>query len=125
LKNTEIINEKPDVDYKNNQKFIIDLLKYVDELKLTDVIKIDLDGKSKEADHMVIASGSSARLVISSAQKLIQYLKASHNIISKAEGLSGGDWILIDSGDLIIHLFRPEVREYYQLEKMWQDPQLQ
>jgi ribosome-associated protein len=72
------------------------------------------------ADHMVIASGRSSRQVSSIAEKLADRLKQDHGISVRMEGKDHGDWVLVDSGDVVVHLFRPEVREFYQLEKMWQ-----
>ena len=71
------------------------------------------------ADHMIVASGRSTRQVISLAQNIADKVKLKFDIISRTEGKEQGDWVLIDSGDVIIHIFRPEVREFYQLEKMW------
>ena len=71
------------------------------------------------ADHMIVASGRSTRQVISLAQNIADNVKSKFDIISRTEGKEQGDWVLIDSGDVIIHIFRPEVREFYQLEKMW------
>jgi ribosome-associated protein len=68
---------------------------------------------------MVIASGRSTRQVAALAEKLTDRLKQEFGRLSKIEGKNTGDWILVDTGDIIIHLFRPEVREFYQLEKMW------
>ncbi|MEM7499522.1 MAG: ribosome silencing factor [Pseudomonadota bacterium] len=84
-----------------------------------DVVDIDLAGKSDMADHMVVASGRSTRHVSAVAEKLIERLKAEGNVRAKTEGRESADWVLIDAGDVIVHLFRPEVREYYQIEKMW------
>ncbi|MEM9850911.1 MAG: ribosome silencing factor [Pseudomonadota bacterium] len=88
--------------------------------KAEDIVSIDLRGKSSEADHMVVASGRSTRQVISLADKLTDRLKQGRGIPTKVEGKENGDWVLIDAGDVIVHIFRPEVREFYQLEKMWQ-----
>ena len=71
------------------------------------------------ADHMVIASGRSSRQVAAIAEKLVQRLKEQTGRSARIEGKETGDWVLIDSGDVIVHVFRPEVREFYQLEKMW------
>jgi ribosome-associated protein len=71
------------------------------------------------ADHMVIASGRSTRQVTSIAEKLAERLKHECDVIVRVEGKDVGDWVLIDAGDVIVHVFRPEVREFYQLEKMW------
>jgi ribosome-associated protein len=87
--------------------------------KAEDLVEISLRGKSEMADHMVIANGRSTRQVAAMAEKLTDRLKQRFGIISKVEGKDIGDWVLIDTGDVIVHLFRPEVREFYQLEKMW------
>ena len=80
---------------------------------------IDLRGRSAMADHMVIASGRNARQVASIAEKLVERLKEETGRSSKIEGKEQGDWVLIDTQDVIVHVFRPEVRDFYQLEKMW------
>ena len=83
-------------------------------------MQINLRGKSEIGDYMVIVSGRSTRQVTAMAEKLADRLKQEFGIISKTEGKETGDWVLIDTGDIIVHIFRPEVREFYQLEKMWQ-----
>ncbi len=90
--------------------------------KAEDVIPIALKGKSEMADHMVIASGRSSRQVQAMAEKLSERLKTELGRACRMEGKEAGDWVLIDCGDVIVHLFRPEVREFYQLEKMWMPP---
>ncbi len=87
--------------------------------KAEDVVPIPLIGKSEMADFMVIASGRSSRQVISLSEKLVDRIKAETGLICRMEGKENGDWVLIDCGDVVIHVFRPEVREFYQLEKMW------
>jgi ribosome-associated protein len=84
-----------------------------------DVVVIDLKGKSAIADYMVIASGRGSRQVIAMADHLVRLLKTHGQVGITPEGMKQGDWVLIDGGDIIIHLFRPEVREFYNLEKMW------
>lgn len=96
------------------------VLKSLDDDKAEDVVSFDLRGKSEIGDHMVIASGRSTRQVSAMAEKLVERMKQDHSVISKVEGKDIGDWVLIDTGDVIVHIFRPEVREFYQLEKMWQ-----
>ncbi|SEW45977.1 ribosome-associated protein [Cognatiyoonia koreensis] len=96
------------------------ILKSLDDDKAEDVVSFDLRGKSEIGDHMVIASGRSTRQVSAMAEKLVDRMKQAYGIISKVEGKDIGDWVLIDTGDVIVHIFRPEVREFYQLEKMWQ-----
>lgn len=87
--------------------------------KAEDIVQIDLRGKSEMGDWMVIASGRSSRQVSAIAEKLTDRLKADKGILCKVEGKETGDWVLIDTGDVIVHVFRPEVRDFYQLEKMW------
>lgn len=82
-------------------------------------MQISLRGKSSIADHMVIASGRSSRQVAAISEKLVERLKEDFGLHCKIEGKDIGDWVLIDAGDVIVHVFRPEVREFYQLEKMW------
>src|SRR5690606_20186449 len=86
---------------------------------------IDIQGKSPLADHMIVASGRSHRHVAAVADHLIRALKEAGLGNSRVEGLAGADWVLIDAGDIIIHVFRPEVREFYNIEKMWQAPDLE
>lgn len=95
------------------------ILSSLDDDKAEEVVQIDLRGKSAIGDFMVIASGRSTRQVAAMAEKLTDRLKQEYGIISKVEGKDTGDWVLIDTGDVIVHIFRPEVREFYQLEKMW------
>lgn len=91
----------------------------LDADKAEDIVQIDLRGRSEMGDWMVIASGRSSRQVSALAEKLSAKLKTDFGINSKLEGRTAGDWVLIDSGDVIVHIFRPEVRDFYQLEKMW------
>ncbi|MFN3641790.1 MAG: ribosome silencing factor [Gemmobacter sp.] len=95
------------------------ILTSLDDDKAEDVVPIDLRGRSEMADHMVIASGRSSRQVAAISEKLTERLKDEFGILCKVEGKETGDWVLIDAGDVIVHVFRPEVREFYQLEKMW------
>ena len=88
--------------------------------KAEDIVQIDLRGKSSIGDYMIIASGRSSRQVTAISEKLVDNIKKDFGRSSKVEGKNAGDWVLIDSGDVIVHVFRPEVREFYQLEKMWQ-----
>ncbi len=96
------------------------IMKSLDDDKAEDVVQIDLRGKSSIGDYMVVASGRSTRQVSAMAEKMVEKLKAEYGLISKIEGKDAGDWVLIDTADVIVHIFRPEVREFYQLEKMWQ-----
>ena len=95
------------------------ILTSLDEDKAEDIVQIDLRGKSAIGDYMVICSGRSSRQVSAIAQKLMDKLKTELNRPSRIEGKETGDWVLIDTGDVVVHVFRPEVREFYQLEKMW------
>ncbi len=87
-----------------------------------DIVDITLEGKSTVADFMVVASGRSTRHVSALAEKLVERLKAGAEVLPRVEGREAADWVLIDAGDVIVHIFRPEVREFYQLEKMWLTP---
>ena len=87
--------------------------------KAEEVVQIDLRGKTEMADYMVIASGRSTRQVSAMSEKLVDRLKQVFGLTCRVEGKETGDWVLIDGGDVIVHIFRPEVREFYQLEKMW------
>jgi ribosome-associated protein len=95
------------------------VLASLDDDKAQDVTAIPLAGKTSIADVMVIASGRSSRQVASMAEHLAERLKIEHKRSVKLEGLPQADWVLVDAGDVIIHLFRPEVRSFYNLEKMW------
>ena len=106
-----------------SDQLLAEILTSLDDDKAEDVVQIDLRGKSEVADHMVVASGRSTRQVVSIADKLVERLKQRHGVLSKVEGKDAGDWVLIDAGDVIVHVFRPEVREFYQLEKMWLSPE--
>ena len=87
--------------------------------KAEDIVTIDLRGRSSVADYMVICSGRSSRQVGAIAEKLMDRLKQEFGRACRIEGKDQGDWVLIDTADVIVHVFRPEVREFYQLEKMW------
>ena len=91
----------------------------LDDMKAVDVVEIDLVGRTSIADAMIIASGTSARHVGSVADRITQKLKDSGHGRVRVEGVPACDWVLIDAGDVIVHVFRPEVRGFYNLEKMW------
>ena len=105
-----------DADKKELLDFV---LKQLDDDQAQEVVTIDLEGKSSIADYMVIASGRSTRQVASIAQKLAEKLKQNGYGPVKLEGLPAADWVLLDAGDIVVHLFRPEVRSFYNLERMW------
>lgn len=94
----------------------------LDDSKAEEITTIDIREKSALADYMVVASGRSGRHVSAVADHLLRELKALGFKSIKVEGLQSADWVLVDIGDIIVHLFRPEVREFYSLEKMWQMP---
>ena len=95
------------------------ILKSLDDDQAQELVSIPLEGKSSIADHMVIASGRSTRQVAAMAQKLAERIKQGGFDHARIEGLPAADWVLIDAGDVIVHLFRPEVRSFYNLERMW------
>ncbi|AZU02787.1 iojap-like protein [Glycocaulis alkaliphilus] len=95
------------------------VVKTLDDDKAEEIVSIDLTGKSSVTDFVVIASGRSNRHVGALADHLLQALKESGHAHVKVEGLQAADWVLIDAGDVVVHLFRPEVRSFYDLEKMW------
>lgn len=128
LKNT--IHKSFDSRFKitdNNAKALVQenlerILSSLEESKGEDIVTIDLRGRSPLADYMVIASGRSQRHVSALAEHLLTAIKSGSSGYAKVEGLSECDWVLIDCGDIIVHLFRPETREFYNLEKMWGIP---
>ena len=93
--------------------------KVLSDNKAKNITKINLEKKSSIADFMIICSGTSNRHVISLSNYLVEALKKKNLNTLSVEGIKNGDWVLVDAGDIIIHLFRSEVREYYGLEKMW------
>lgn len=95
------------------------VLSSLNDDKAEDIVQIDLRGRSEIGDYMVIASGRSTRQVNALSEKMTEKLKSECAVIARVEGKETGDWVLIDAGDVIVHIFRPEVREFYQLEKMW------
>lgn len=103
----------------SSEALLARILAALDDDKAEDVVAIDLRGRSSVADHIVIASGRSSRQVGAIAEKLIDRLKTESGRRCKVEGKDQGDWVLIDAGDVVVHVFRPEVRDFYQLEKMW------
>lgn len=103
----------------DSEELLARILTSLEDDKAEDVVQIDLRGKTAMGDYMVIASGRSTRQVSAMAEKLIDRLKHDFGRLARIEGKDTGDWVLIDTGDVIVHIFRPEVREFYQLEKMW------
>ncbi|PLK27180.1 ribosome silencing factor [Novosphingobium sp. TH158] len=95
------------------------VLQSLDDDQAQEIVSIPLEGKTAIADHMVIASGRSTRQVASMAQKLAERIKQGGFGHVRIEGLPAADWVLVDAGDVVVHLFRPEVRTFYNLERMW------
>ena len=106
-------------DYSSDDVLTL-VLQSLDDDKAEEVVQVDLRGRSSVADHMVICSGRSSRQVAAIAEKLIERVKGAFHFTPRSEGRETGDWVLIDTGDVVVHIFRPEVREFYQLERMWQ-----
>ena len=102
----------------NLKNIILDTL---DSNKALDIISIDLKNKSSMADYMIIASGTSSRHIQSLSEQVLEKLKANGIKNSKIEGKESGDWKLVDGIDLIIHIFHPEKRKFYELEKIWSE----
>lgn len=103
----------------SSEKLLESVLASLEDDKAEEIVAVDLRGKSSIADHMVICSGRSSRQVAAISEKLVERLKHEFGRPCRVEGKDAGDWVLIDAGDVIVHVFRPEVREFYQLEKMW------
>ncbi|WP_420381210.1 ribosome silencing factor [Novosphingobium sp.] len=95
------------------------VMQSLDDDQALEVVSIPLEGKSSIADFMVVASGRSTRQVASMAQKLAERIKHGGFGHVRIEGLPAADWVLVDAGDIVVHLFRPEVRSFYNLERMW------
>ncbi len=95
------------------------IVKSLDDDKAEDIVSIDLTGKSSVADFLVIASGRSSRQVGAIAEHLVERIARETGRKVRAEGKTAGDWVLIDTGDIVVHIFRPEIRGFYNLEKMW------
>ncbi|MBB4052498.1 ribosome-associated protein [Devosia subaequoris] len=103
------------------QKPLIDLiLDTLDDAKAEETVSVDIVGKSSLADHMIVTSGRSQRHVGAVADQVITALRENGYGKPRVEGLPHCDWVLLDAGDVILHIFRPEVREFYNIEKMWQ-----
>lgn len=98
------------------------IVQSLDSDKALDIEVIDLSGQSALADFIVVASGTSTRQVVSMAEKLEERLHVRGHAGIRTEGKAQGNWVVVDAGDIIIHIFRPEVREFYNIEKMWSVP---
>ena len=106
-------------DETGSDKLLSLITSSLDQDGAEDILDIALAGKSAMADFMVVASGRSTRHVAALSENLVNRLKHEAGVLSRVEGKEAADWVLIDAGDVIVHVFRPEVREFYQLEKMW------
>ena len=106
------------VKYSNLKDIIIKIL---DNNKASNIVEIDLDGKSTIADFMIIASGMSSRHIQSLSEQVLEEFKRQGIINSKIEGKDSNDWKLVDGIDLIVHIFNPEKRKFYELEKIWSE----
>ena len=104
---------------QEEQSLLSRILKSLDDDKAEEIVTIDLEGRSALADAIVVATGRSARHVSSTAEHLARRLKEAGYGTRPVDGLAQGDWALVDAGDVIVHVFRPEVRAFYNLEKMW------
>lgn len=96
------------------------VLKSLEDAKAEETVSIDITGKSSLTDHMVVTSGRSNRHVSAVADQLVKALRDAGFGKPRIEGLPHADWVLVDAGDVIVHIFRPEVREFYNIERMWQ-----
>jgi ribosome-associated protein len=106
---------------RRNHGLLEQVLAQLEDAKAADIVAINLNGKSAIADDMVVASGRSNRHVGAIADQLVEKLKAHGQRNIRVEGMEQCDWVLVDTGDIIIHLFRPEVRNFYNLEKLWSE----
>ena len=97
------------------------ILKILDNNKALDIVTIDLEGKSSIADYMIVASGTSSRHIQALSEQVYEEIKNSGIINCKIEGKDSNDWKLVDGIDLIVHIFNPEKRKFYELEKMWSE----
>ena len=115
-KATPVAGPTPTVEIK-----MIDVvLQSLEDAKAEQIVAIDIAGKSSLADHMVVPSGRSNRHVSAVADQVVKALRENGFTKPRIEGLPHADWVLVDGGDVIVHIFRPEVREFYNIEKMWQ-----
>jgi len=117
---THMPHFEPASQGQDSEAVVEQILHWLDEAKAENLITISLAGKSSVADFMIISSGRSARHVGAVADQIRRKLKENGQGNLKIEGDETCDWVILDSGDIIIHVFRPEVREFYNLEKMWQ-----
>lgn len=105
---------------KVSSTLVDNIVRWLDEAKAEEIVAIDLAGKTSIGDFMIVASGRNDRHVAAIADKIREQLKDNGHGRARIEGDDACDWVLIDTGDIIVHLFRPEVREFYNLERMWE-----
>jgi ribosome-associated protein len=115
----ELVTDRFEIDRSEPERLKSTIANWLDDAKAEDIVEIDLKGKSSIGDYMLIASGNSHRHVGAIAQRVADELKKAGHRGARVEGVPQCDWVLIDVGDVIVHVFRPEVREFYNLEKMW------
>ena len=113
--------EAPRPKFQAGQPLLKIVLAQLEDAKAEDIIAINLDGKTAIADNMVVASGRSNRHVGAIADQLVDKLKEAGHRHIRVEGMDQCDWVLVDAVDVVIHLFRPEVRSFYNLEKLWSE----
>jgi ribosome-associated protein len=106
---------------KTKNPLLTSILSHLEDAKAEDIVTIDLNGKAVIADGMIVASGRSNRHVGAIADQLVEKLKSDGRKDLRVEGMPNADWVLVDAGDVIVHIFRPEVRSFYNLEKLWSD----
>ena len=121
---TRIFPQSPDRSDEAAARALHLVLNSLEDSKAEDIVTINIAGKSALGDYMVVVSGRSSRHVMAIADHLMTDLKDEGHGNARVEGLETGDWVLIDSGDIIIHVFRPEIREFYNIEKMWAAPDM-
>jgi ribosome-associated protein len=110
---------KPKAAQPASAPLLAEIVNWLDDAKAEEIVTIPLEGKSSLGDYMVVATGRTDRHVGAIADQIAEKVKASTGTPVRVEGVPACDWVLIDTGDIIIHVFRPEVREFYNLEKMW------
>lgn len=104
---------------RSSADLLKDIVHWLDEAKAEDIVTIDLKGKSSLGDFMIIATGRTDRHVGAIGDQLRKKAKEAGEPYVRLEGMENCDWVLVDTGDIIVHIFRPEVRDFYNLEKMW------
>jgi ribosome-associated protein len=109
----------PPANAAQSAALVAEIVSWLDEAKAEAIVTINLDGKSTIGDFMIVASGRNDRHVGAIADQLQRKLKDAGQGKARVEGLEACDWVLVDTGDIIVHVFRPEVREFYKLERMW------